>query len=347
VARRRTSLGRLLPRPAALLGTRDADRAQPDPAPPPARDDLVPPAHEPRLGVGTEQQGRSYLCPRSRDALLPPPLAPRNRHQLAEPPPVAVIIVHGRVAGRQPLSPTGASAGARCAEARSGSRPRGTQDDSIPRPPGAVDDRGAEAHRRLADLGLGRRARPPRVRARWQRAPAARVEREAAALDGSARPLRSCVSNPDDGRRTCSGERFGRGESLADWSRRPRAERGGGRTTCARAARSRRPRGSWIGDRRDEHVHARTLGARLAADRAGLHRVTDGAHVRRQQQPERVRLRPGAARRCGTHRRSPRARRSRARPSRRRSRTRRRARTGDDPNRPHSSTSFDGRTSTR
>jgi len=79
----------------------------------PAGDDLVPPAHEPRLGLGAEQRGRADLCARRRDALLPPPLAGRDRHQLAKPPPGRLGLVHRRASSRQPLIATGAPPGTR------------------------------------------------------------------------------------------------------------------------------------------------------------------------------------------------------------------------------------------
>jgi hypothetical protein len=61
---------------------------------------LVPPAPEPGLGLGAEQRRRTDLLPRRRDALLPPPLAGGHRHQLAEPPPAWIRLVHGRAVRR-------------------------------------------------------------------------------------------------------------------------------------------------------------------------------------------------------------------------------------------------------
>src|SRR5207248_11805037 len=120
LARRRPPLGYLLPRPAPVLGARDPDRAQPDPAPPAAGDDLVPPAHGSRLALPSEQRRRPDLRPRRRHALLPPPLARRYRHQLAEPPPARNGIVHGRASRRRPHTSTGRRSGACGARARRG-----------------------------------------------------------------------------------------------------------------------------------------------------------------------------------------------------------------------------------
>src|SRR5438132_10160848 len=125
VARRRPPLGHVLPGPVSGLRARDADRPQPDPGLAAAGDDLVPPAHESRLGLGTEYRRRRHLCARRPDALLPPPLAARHRHQLAKPPPARLGLVHCRAAGRHPLAATGTSPGGCSAGSRRRcSRPR-------------------------------------------------------------------------------------------------------------------------------------------------------------------------------------------------------------------------------
>src|SRR5207244_1413000 len=94
---------------------------------PAAGDDLVPPAHEPRLGLGPKQRGRPHLRPRRRDAPLPPQLAARHRHQLAEPPIARLGLLYRRAAGRQPLAakaapPSPRRIGAWCCCSRPGAR---------------------------------------------------------------------------------------------------------------------------------------------------------------------------------------------------------------------------------
>src|SRR5206468_810890 len=85
---------------------------------PPAPHGLVPPAHEPRLGLAAEQPGRPHLRPRRGDALLPPPLAPGHRSQLAEPPLARHRLVRRRASGRPPLAAPVAPPRARSAHGR-------------------------------------------------------------------------------------------------------------------------------------------------------------------------------------------------------------------------------------
>ena len=68
-------------RPAALVGARDPARAHARRADPSADDDLVPPAHEPRVGVRPELEGGPPLRAALRAALLPPPMARRGRRR--------------------------------------------------------------------------------------------------------------------------------------------------------------------------------------------------------------------------------------------------------------------------
>jgi len=66
----------------------------------------------------------------------------------------------------------------------------------------------------------------------------------------------------------------------------------GATVRVTQTVRESRPRRARLGHRGHEHVHARTLGARLATDRAPVHRAADGARFRREYQPAWVRLRP-------------------------------------------------------
>src|SRR5439155_78113 len=86
--------------------------------------------------LGAEHHGRSGLRPHRGDALLPPSLASRHRHQLAEPPPCRVGVVHRGVARRQPFSATGAATGARGAGTRGRTARRGPRLIASPLVPG-------------------------------------------------------------------------------------------------------------------------------------------------------------------------------------------------------------------
>jgi Zinc carboxypeptidase len=61
---------------------------------------LVPPAHEPGLGLRAEQHCRSFLRPGEPDALLRPSLAGGHGGELAEPPLPARLLVHSRTSCR-------------------------------------------------------------------------------------------------------------------------------------------------------------------------------------------------------------------------------------------------------
>src|SRR5262249_50533427 len=70
-----------------------------------------------------EHPGRLDLRSHRRDALLPPPLAPRHRAQLAEPSPTRHGVLRRGAPGRTPVTACGAPARARGARGRFGARP--------------------------------------------------------------------------------------------------------------------------------------------------------------------------------------------------------------------------------
>ena len=78
------------------------------------RDDLVPPAHGRRLGLGREH-GRGPAVRARRDAPLPPPVAPRGtaiHWQNPRPAALGVLLFDARGPGREPSRPAESAAGA-------------------------------------------------------------------------------------------------------------------------------------------------------------------------------------------------------------------------------------------
>ncbi len=185
MARRRPPLGYLLPGAAAVLGARDADSAEPHPAHPSPRDDLVPPSHGSRLGVGAAEHGcRPHLRPRGGHALLPPPLAARNGNELAEPPPPRLGVLHGRAAGREPLAAAGAPP--RCT--RSCGSPRRSASHPSSRTPRRFNARPA--------VPLARSSSEARLAARTDRRERSRGEGEHQQVRWSAAAVRRGSSSP-------------------------------------------------------------------------------------------------------------------------------------------------------